>query len=85
MVGARRHELLVWWLYLLAALTVVAVVSREVHVLRKLRAADRAPALEALRRPRDEPDAGGFAGVELAGDDLWAEPMPTSGAGLSAF
>ena len=37
---------LVWWLYLLTALTVITVVHRELHVLRKLRAVERPPALE---------------------------------------
>jgi CDP-diacylglycerol--glycerol-3-phosphate 3-phosphatidyltransferase len=73
---------LVWWLYLLAALTVVTVVHREVHVLRKLRAADRAPALEATPEPHaDEHDKNGFSGDDFAGDDLWAEPTPPSGRG----
>jgi len=77
---------LVWWLYLLTALTVVTVVHREVHVMRKLRAVDRAPETEAPPAPRVEQvvpagaDAGhaGRDGDDLA-DDLWPEPGRSSG------
>jgi CDP-diacylglycerol--glycerol-3-phosphate 3-phosphatidyltransferase len=71
---------LVWWLYFMTALTVITVVHREVHVMRKLREADRAPALEApAAASGDEPDPTGFAGDDFAGDDLWAEPSRPSG------
>ena len=71
---------LVWWLYLLTVLTVITVIHREVHVLRKLRAADRTPALEAAPAVSDdEPGHGGFASDDFAGDDLWAEPTRPSG------
>ena len=56
------------------------MVHRELHVLRKLRAGDRPPALEAPpAAPHDERDKGGFAGDDFAGDDLWAEPTRPSG------
>jgi CDP-diacylglycerol--glycerol-3-phosphate 3-phosphatidyltransferase len=72
---------LVWMLYLLAVVTAITVVHREVHVLRKLRALDRPPALEVPPAASDdEPDSGGgFAGDDFAGDDLWAEPTRPSG------
>jgi CDP-diacylglycerol--glycerol-3-phosphate 3-phosphatidyltransferase len=60
---------LVWWLYLLATLTVITVVHREVHVLRKLRAMDAPP--PALEEPPAAPEAD-------LDDDLWPE---TSGRG----
>jgi CDP-diacylglycerol--glycerol-3-phosphate 3-phosphatidyltransferase len=65
---------LVWWLYFLTLLTVITVVHREVHVLRKLRAAETPPALEQAPSPApaDEPLA----------DDLWPEP---SGRGDRAY
>jgi len=57
---------LVWWLYLLTTLTVITVVHRELHVLRKLRAVEAPPALEQApaAAPADEPLA----------DDLWPAP-----------
>jgi CDP-diacylglycerol---glycerol-3-phosphate 3-phosphatidyltransferase len=70
---------LVWMLYLLAVVTTITVVHRELHVLRKLRAADR-PALEAPPEAADdEPGESGFSGDDFAGDDLWAEPTRPSG------
>lgn len=70
---------LVWMLYVLAAATTITVVHRILHVLRKLRAADRAPELEAPPAPRDEhlPPAGGDAG-DFA-DDLWPAPSGRPG------
>ncbi len=61
---------LVWWLYFLTALTVVTVVHREVHVMRKLRAAAQPAALE-------EPPAA--TPVEQVGDELWPEPDARGG------
>ncbi len=77
---------LVWWLYFLTTLTVITVVHREVHVMRKLRAVDRAPEIEAPPAPRVErampagADAGhaGPDGDDLA-DDLWPAPGARSG------
>ena len=63
---------LVWWLYLLTALTVITVVHRELHVLRKLRAAESTPALES----RPASDAGPRDDL---GDDLWPEPSGRGG------
>jgi CDP-diacylglycerol--glycerol-3-phosphate 3-phosphatidyltransferase len=62
---------LVWWLYFLTLLTVITVVHREVHVLRKLRALEAPPALE-------EPPAAARESEPLA-DDLWAEPSGRGG------
>jgi CDP-diacylglycerol--glycerol-3-phosphate 3-phosphatidyltransferase len=76
---------LVWWLYLLTALTVITVVHREVHVMRKLRALDRAPELQAPPAPRGERSvpAGADAGHAASdGDDLDDELWPApSGRG----
>ena len=69
---------LVWWLYLLTVLTVITVVHREVHVMRKLRVADRTPALEAPpAAPDDEPDT--------AGSPATTSPATTSGPSLPAL
>ncbi len=59
---------LVWWLYFVTLLTVITVVHREVHVLRKLRLAEGPP--PALAEP---PAAAAGADGQLA-DDLWPEP-----------
>ena len=64
---------LVWWLYLLATLTTITVVHRELHVLRKLRLAEEPP--PALEEP---PAAGGDRGADL-GDELWPEPSGRGG------
>ncbi len=64
---------LVWWLYLLTTLTVITVVHRELHVLRKLRLAEPPPpALEEPPAVADDP-AGDL------GDDLWPEPSGRGG------
>jgi len=65
---------LVWWLYLLATLTTMTVVHREVHVLRKLRLAEVPP-------PAFEEPPAAVADEQLA-DDLWPEP---SGGGASRY
>ena len=71
---------LVWLLYLHDAADRDDRIHRKVHVMRKLRQADRAPALEAPPTPPgDEPGNGGFSGDDFAGDDLWAEPTRPSG------
>jgi CDP-diacylglycerol--glycerol-3-phosphate 3-phosphatidyltransferase len=59
---------LVWWLYFVTLLTVITVVHREVHVLRKLRLTEGPP--PALAEP---PAAAAGADGQLA-DDLWPEP-----------
>ena len=64
---------LVWWLYLLTVLTVITVVHRELHVLRKLRAAEAAPALAP------PPVATGADPRDALGDDLWPEPSGRGG------
>jgi CDP-diacylglycerol--glycerol-3-phosphate 3-phosphatidyltransferase len=64
---------LVWWLYLLTALTVITVVHRELHVLRKLRAAEQPPALE------EPPAAAAAESRDGLGDDLWPEPSGRGG------
>jgi CDP-diacylglycerol---glycerol-3-phosphate 3-phosphatidyltransferase len=63
---------LVWWLYLLTTLTVITVVHRELHVLRKLRLAEEPPALE---EPPVAPDGLG----DDLGDELWPEPSGRTG------
>ena len=63
---------LVWWLYLLTALTVITVVHRELHVLRKLRAAESTPALES-------PPVSDVGPRDDLGDDLWPEPSGRGG------
>ncbi len=62
---------LVWMLYLLAVATVMTVVHRELHVLRKLRAAEPPPAVEP-----PPADAGPHDDL---GDDLWPEPSGRGG------
>ena len=66
---------LVWWLYLLTTLTVITVVHRELHVLRKLRLTEEPP--PALEEP---PAASGDLGD--LGDELWPEPSGRGGRGF---
>jgi CDP-diacylglycerol--glycerol-3-phosphate 3-phosphatidyltransferase len=54
---------LVWWLYVLAVLTTLTVVHRELHVLRKLRLAEAPPAFAQPQAAADD-----------LGDELWPEP-----------
>lgn len=77
------QSFLVWMLYVLAAATTATVVHRILHVLRKLRDAERPPAIEAPPEPSDQDTgypvrpAGDFGGDDF--DDLWAEPSGPGG------
>jgi CDP-diacylglycerol--glycerol-3-phosphate 3-phosphatidyltransferase len=64
---------LVWWLYFLTTLTVITVVHRELHVLRKLRLGEQQP--PALEEPPAAP-AGDLGDL---GDELWPEPSGRGG------